>query len=302
MDVEENLFNASYKYVALPDIKTLVPYAEAGGGYFFSVGNSIYNWSNNSHNHAVALKNNTETIISFLHLSPHKLIVSSKSSVSLYLRMPGNEIFTLTKRLVCNQKEKDRLALNNCIHTTSADLGPIAIDYSETAIYYAYGSTAHKLYNVSALNQTKPIPLDKSLGNVTAMGLNEDYSYLFTIQKRDSTQTISTFDSASLQPVRPTQLVEYPDEILQAVPLGNGVLLCHNTNDDLILLNTFTGQYSHVSKGTTHLPCDSSECGQNPIFVRDLTRDNNLQGRGVNLYGVDTTGGPIALKYNSKYS
>ena len=290
-----------------PPRSTLFPYttlfrsyAEAGGGYFFSVGNSIYNWSNNSHNHAVALKNNTETIISFLHLCPHKLIVSSKSSVSLYLRMPRNEIFTLTKRLVCNQKEKDRLDLNNCIHTTSADLGPIAIDYSETAIYYAYGSTAHKVYDVSAHNQTKPIPLDKSLGNVTAMALNEDYSYLFTIQKHDSTQTISTYDTASSQLVRSIQLVGYLDKILQAVPLDNqGVLLCRNNKNHLALVNTYTGQFSAVRNGTTHLPCDSSECVHNPIRVRDLTGYNNRQEQRVDLYGVDMTKMPIALHYNS---
>ena len=300
MHVEENLFNASDKHVALPDIKTLVPYAEAGGGFFFSDGNSIHNWNNNSRNHTIALTNNADIITSFLPLSPNKLIVSSKSSVSLYLRMSDNEIFTLTKRLVCNQKENHSLALNNCEHTTSADLGPIAVDYSKTAIYYAYGYTAHRMYNVSDPNQTKPIPLDKSLGNVTAMALNEDYSYLFTIQKHDSTQTISTYDTASSQLVRSIQLVGYLDKILQAVPLDNqGVLLCRNNKNHLALVNTYTGQFSAVRNGTTHLPCDSSECVHNPIRVRDLTGYNNRQEQRVDLYGVDMTKMPIALHYNS---
>ena len=301
MDVGENLLNVSDKHIALPVIKTLVPYAEEGGGYFFSVGKSIHNWSNISHNYTIVVKNNVEVITSFFHLSTNKLIVSSKSLVSLYLRMPGNEMFTLTKRLVCNQKENDRLTLSNCAQTTPSHLGPVTIDLSETAVYYAYGSTIHKMYNTSAPYLTELIELDKSLGNVTSMALNEDYSYLFTIQKCDSTQTISTFDSASLQPVRSTQLVEYPDEILQAVPLGNGVLLCRNNKHHLALVNTCTGQYSSVREGTTHLPCDSSECVENPMKLRDLTGYNNFQGQGVDLYGMDMTKSPIALKYNSKY-
>ena len=48
MDVEENLFNVSNKHVALSDIKTIVPYAEAGAGFFYSAGKSIHDWSNNS--------------------------------------------------------------------------------------------------------------------------------------------------------------------------------------------------------------------------------------------------------------
>ena len=65
----------------------------------------------------------------------------------------------------------------------------------------------------------------------------------------------------------------------------------------------YTGQFSRVSKGTTYLPCDYSECGQSPIEMSDLTRNTHHQGRGVNLhvYGVDVTERPTALQYSSKY-
>ena len=301
MDVEENLFNVSDKHVALSDIKTIVPYAEAGAGFFYSVGKSIHDWSNNSCDHTIVIKNNVEIITSFLHLSPNKLIVRGKKSVSLYLRMSGNKIFTLTKRIVCHQQKEDGLVLNNCALNTSSDLGPIAIDYSKTAIYYSDGYKVQRVLNISAPNLTTPIELDEFFGDVTAMAFNEDYSYLLTIQKRDSTQTIRMCDLASLEHVRSIQF-EYPDEILQVVPLSSGLLLFRSYKDYLVLLNTYTGQFSSVNKGITYLPCDSSECGKNPMLVRDLIRDNNLQRRGEYLYGMDKTHRPIALKYNSKYS
>ena len=133
------------------------------------------------------------------------------------------------------------------------------------------------------------------------MTFNEDYSYLFTIQKRDLKQTIRMYDLASLEPLRSIQF-EYPDEILQAVPLSMGELLFRSYKNYLVLVNTYTGQFSIVNKGITHLPCDSSECGQNPMRIRNLIQNNNFQRRGDHLIGVNLAQRPIALKYNSKYS
>ena len=301
MDVVENLFGVIDKRVALPKIQTLIPYAEAGGGYFFSTENSINYWNSTSRNYTMVVNKTSEIITPLCHVSPNNLIVSSKKSVSLYLRMSGNEIYKLTKHLVCDKQKVDGLALNNCAHYTSTGLGPIAVDYSKTAIYYTDGSTVQRVLNISAPNLTTPIELDGSLGDVTAMAFNEDYSYLSTIQKSDLTHTIRMYDLATLEPIGSIQF-EYPDKILRAVPLSNGVLLFHSDKKDLVLVNTYTGQFSVVNKGITHLPCDPSECGQNQIRVRDLIRNDDFQRRGDHLYGVDINHRPIALKYNSKYS
>ena len=122
--------------------------------------------------------------------------------------MTGNKIYNLTKLLVCDQQKEDGLVLNNCALNTSSDLGPIAIDYSKTAIYYTDGYTVQRVLNISAPNLSTSIELDTSLGDITAMAFNEDYSYLFTIQNRDLTQTIRMYDLTSLQPARSVQLVE----------------------------------------------------------------------------------------------
>ena len=198
----------------------------------------------------------------------------------LYQRMAGNGTYTLTKRLVCNLREIDGSTIKDCAHTTSSDLGPIAIDHSKTAIYYADGYKVQRVVNISAPNLPMPIKLDESLGDVTAMAFNEDYSYLFTIQKRDLTQTIRMYDLASLEPLRSIQF-EYPDEILQAVPLSMGELLFRSYKNYLVLVNTYTGQFSVVNKGITHLPCDSSECGQNPIRIRDLIQNDNFRAKEI---------------------
>ena len=295
IDDVKSLFGVSSLNTGSLDIETVVPYTEAGGGFLFSTQHSIKNWSYALRNHTVAVDRNAEIITSLHHLSPDKLIVRGKSSMILYQRMTGNETYTLTKRLVCNLQGID------CAHTTSSDLGPIAIDYSKTAIYYTDGYTVQRVLNISAPNLSTSIELDTSLGDITAMAFNEDYSYLFTIQNRDFTQTIRMYDLTSLQPARSVQLVEYDKNIIQAVPLGSGILLCRNSDNYLALLNAYTGQVSRVSEGTTYLPCDSSGCGQNPILVRDLTSDNNLHSRGVNLYGVNLAQNPIALQYNGKY-
>ena len=300
MDVAENLFGVGSLHTGLPQIETLVPDTKAKDGYFFSTENSINYWNSTTHNHTIAVKNNAE-ITSFHYISPNKLIVRGKSSVILYQRMTGNKTYTLKKRLVCNQQEEDRLALNNCALNTSSDLGPIAIDYSKTAIYYSDGYKVQRVLNISAPDLPTPIQLDESFGDVTAMTFNEDYSYLFTIQKRDLTQTIRMYDLASLQPARSVQLVEYDNEILQAFPLANGIILCRNSDKYLVLLNTYTGQFSRVSEGTTYLPCGSSECGQNPLKIRDLTSYNHLHTQRGYFYGVNKAQTPIAWKYNSKY-
>ena len=291
------------KYIALPEIQNLIPYAEAGDGYFFSTESSINSWNTTSRNYTMVVNKTSEIITPLCHVSPNKLIMSSKSSVSLYLRMYGNEIFKLTKHLVCDQQKEDGLALNNCAHNTSADLGPIAVDYSQTAIYYTDGYAVQRVLvlNISAPNLPTPIELDESLGDVTAMAFNKDYSYLFAIQQRDLTQTIRMYDLATSEPIRSIQF-KYPDKVLQAVPLSNGLLLFHSDTEDLVLVNTYTGQFSVVNKGITHLPCDSSECGQNQIRVRDLIRNDDFQRRGEYLYGVDINHRPIAFKYNSKYT
>ena len=301
IDDVQNLFSVSSLNTGSLDIETVLPYAEAGGGFLFSIQHSIKNWSYALHNHTVAVKRNAEIITSFHHLSPNKLIVRGKGSVILYQRMAGNGTYTLTKRLVCNLREIDGSTIKDCAHTTSSDLGPIAIDHSKTAIYYADGYKVQRVVNISAPNLPMPIKLDESLGDVTAMAFNEDYSYLFTIQKRDLTQTIRMYDLTSLQPARSVQLVEYDNEILQAFPLVNGIILCRNSDKYLVLLNTYTGQFSRVSEGTTYLPCGSSECGQDPLKIRDLTSYNHLHTQRGYFYGVNKAQTPIAWKYNSKY-
>ena len=144
IDVAKNLFDVSSEHVAPPKIKTVVPYTVAGGGFFFSVGNLIHNWSNNSQNYTLVLENDAK-ITSFHHLNPNELIVRSKSSVGVYRSMTGNKIYNLTKLLVCDQQKDDGLVLNNCAMNTSSDLGPIAIDYSKAAIYYADGFTVQRV-------------------------------------------------------------------------------------------------------------------------------------------------------------
>ena len=145
--------------------------------------------------------------------------------------------------------------------------------------------------------------MDKSLGDVKAIAVSQDL--LFTIHKINSTQTFSTNDLTSLKPTRSSRSIKYPDTILQAVHLGNGVLLCRSQDSKLVLLDTYTGYFSTVNKGTTHLPCDSSDCGQNPIVMNDLisyNSDNNIHGQGlVYLYGVDGSQKPVTLHYNRKY-
>ena len=301
MEVTKDVFRLSN--IDTPKMISLVPYREAGGGFFFSYGNSIYNWSYTLHNHTLGLENNGD-ITSFHHTSNDKLIVSDGHLVSLYRQMSANETFTLIKRLVCYKPETDNIGLNNCAQISFSELGPTAIDYSNPDIlYYAAGSAVRK-FNISVPNSNPNMTtqlkfVDASLGVVTAITLSEDSSHLFTIQNNNSMQTVRSYDLASQEMTTTVQLIETQDQILQAVYLDNGALLCRSNGGTLLLLNTYTGHLSTVVKGTTYLPCDSSECGQNPIKVRYLT---NLQGQGVHLlYGVDETQKPIALHCNSEY-
>ena len=83
--------------------------------------------------------------------------MTSESSVSLYLCTSGNEIFILANRIVCYQQKEDGLVLNNCALNASSDLGPIAIDYSKTAIYYSDGYKVQRVLNISAPDLPTPI-------------------------------------------------------------------------------------------------------------------------------------------------
>ena len=284
-------------------MSTFAPNKEEGGGFFFSLGNSLHFWSTLSRNHSLLLEGN-EVITSLYYLNPNKVIVSRKNAVSLYVF--DNETLNLVNHLVCDQQQQDQLTSGNCTQTTNSKLGPTAIEYSKPNIlYYADGPSVYQVNMLDPNPKADEIPnLNKSLGNITAMDVSQDL--LFTIHKIKSTQTFSTNDLTSLKPTRSSRSIEYPDTILQAVHLRKGVLLCRTQKRKLLLLDTYTGYFSTVNKGTTHLPCDSSECGQNPIEVNDLTSynsDNNIQGQGlVYLYGVDGSRKPVTLLYNCKYT
>ena len=217
--------------------------------------------------------------------------------------MSANETFALIEHLACYNPEKNHIGLSNCTQIAFSELGPTAVDYSHPDIlYYTAGSEVHK-FNISDPNPNPNMTtqlkfVDASLGIVTAMTLSEDGSHLYTIQNNNFMQIVRRYDLASQEMTTTVQLIEYQDQILQAIYLDNGALLCRFNGGKLVLLNTYTGHSSTVVKGTTHLPCDSTECGQNPIKVHYLT---NLQGRGVHLlYGVDETQKLIALHCNSK--
>ena len=284
-------------------MSTFAPYKEAGVGFFFSIADALHYWSNSIRNHSLLLEG-SEVITSLYYLNPNKVIVSRKNAVSLYVF--DNETLNLVNHLVCDQQKQHRLTSNKCTQTIASNLGPTAIEHSKPNIlYYADGPSVYQVNMLDPNSKADEIPnLNKSLGDVTAMAVSQDL--LFTIHKIKSTQTFSTNDLTSLKPARSLWSIEYPDTILQAVHLGKGVLLCRTQKSKLVLLDTYTGYFSTVNKGTTHLPCDSSECGQNPIEVNDLTSynsDNNIQGQGlVYLYGVDGSQKPVTLLYNCKYT
>ena len=228
----------------------LLLYRETGGGFFYSDGTSIYNWHNSSQNSDFLVDYNAK-VIRLHHVRPSKLIVSSEYSVSLY--MFDNDSLNLVSHLVCDNQSLDQLTYSNCPRTISAKLGPIALDYSKPdVLYYADGTTIGQvnMFNASRANSLTNITLDESLGDVTAMAVRDG---LFTIQKSNFTHTVSSYDLVSSKPPRTASFsIESHDTILQAVHLGNGALLCHNTGRKFTLLNTFTS-------GTTYLPCGSSK-------------------------------------------
>ena len=284
----------------LPGMSTFAPHKEAGSGFFFSIADALHYWRNSSQNFSLLLEGNAD-ITSLYYLNPNKVVVSRKNAVSLYVF--DNETLHLVNHLVCDQQEQDRLTSSNCTQTIDSKLGPTAIDYSKPNIlYYADGPSVYQVNMLDPNSKADEIPnLNKSLGDVTAMDVSQDL--LFTIQKIGSTQTFSRYDLTALSSTGSLRSIEYPDTILKAVHLENGVLLCRTQNRKLLLIDTHTGYFSTVNKGTTHLPCDSSECGQNPIEVNDLISYNDIQGQGlVYLYGVDRSEKPVTLHYNSKYT
>ena len=300
VSVAKELFGVSN--TDLPEMKTFAPYRETGGGFFYSDGTSIYNWHNSSQNSDFLVDYNAK-VIRLHHVRPSKLIVSSEYSVSLY--MFDNDSLNLVSHLVCDNQSLDQLTYSNCARTTSTKLGPIAIDYSKPEmLYYADGSTVclvNIMFNASYANLVTNITLDESLGDVTAMTVRDG---LFTIQKRNFTQTVSSYDLVASNPTRSISWsIESDDDmILQAVHLGDGALLCRNLGMKLVLLNTFTGHFSNVNPGTAYLPCDSSECGQTPMLLDYLGSYSNNEGQKVHLYGVSGSQKPITLHYNSKYT
>ena len=281
-------------------MSTFAPNKEAGGGFFFSLGYSLHYWSNLSQNHSLIL-DGSEVIASLYYISPKKLIVSHENAVSRYIF--ANETLNLVDHLVCDKQKRNQLTSSNySTQTTASKLRPTAIEYSKpNMLYYADGPTVYQVNIMLDLNSTTELSiLNKSLGDVTAMDVSQDL--LFTIQKIGSTQTFSRYDLTALSSTGSLRSIEYPDTILKAVHLENGVLLCRTQNRKLLLIDTHTGYFSTVNKGATHLPCDSSECGQNPIEVNDLT-SYNIQGQGlVYLYGVDRSQKPVTLHFNSKYT
>ena len=299
LEVTKGLFSINNKN--LPEMNTFAPYEETGSGIFFSLGDSLHYWSASTRNQSLLLEGNV-VINNLYYLNPTKVIVSRADAVSLYIF--NNETLNLVNHLVCDQQQQNQLTSGNCTQTTDSKLGPTAIEYSKPNIlYYADGPSVYQVNMLDPNSKADEIPnLNKSLGNITAMAVSQDL--LFTIHKTNSTQTFSTNNLTTSKPTRSLWSIEYPSTILQAVHLGNGVLLCRSQNNYLALLDTYTGYFSTVYEGTTHLPCDSSECGQNPIELKDLisyNSDNNIHGL-VNLYGVDGSQKPVTLHYNSKYT
>ena len=282
-------------------MSTFAPNEDAGGGFFFSRGISLHYWSNSSRNNSLLL-DGSEVITSLYYIRPKRLIVSHENGVSHYVF--DNETLNLVNHLVCNQQKQNRLtSSNNSTQTTASKLRPTAIKYSKpNMLYYADGPTVYQVNIMLDLNSTTELPiLNKSLGDVTAMDVSQDL--LFTIQKIGSTQTFSRYDLTALNSTGSLRSIEYSDTILKAVHLGNGVLLCLSQKNKLVLFDTFTGYFSTVYKGTTHLPCETSECGKSPIEVHDLTSYNSIQGQGLlSLYVVDGSLKPITLHYNSMYT
>ena len=280
-------------------MSTFAPYKEAGVGCFFSTADAFHYWSNSSRNHSLLLEG-SEVITSLYYLNPNKVIVSRKNAVSLYVF--DNETLNLVNHLVCDQQQQDQLTSGNCTQTTDSKLGPTAIEYSKPNIlYYADGPSVYQVNMLDPNSKADEISNpNKSLGDVTAMAVSQDL--LFTIHKIKSTQTFSTNDLTSLKPARALWSIEYPDTILQAVHLRKGVLLCRTQKRKLLLLDTYTGYFSTVNNGTTHLPCDSSECGQTPMLLDYLGSYSNNEGQKVHLYGVSGSQKPITLHYSSKYT
>ena len=128
---------------------------------------------------------------------------------------------------------------------------------------------------------------------ISAMAFNKDFSALYFIDN-DKPTAVSHLD---LSTFAFTQVPLHDNVTIdQAVNVFKNTFLCLTEQSALILLDSNSGRYRHLSlrKSPTAMPCNHSECSRE-LGVKALASHTTKYGH---LYVLDTNSRILALDYS----
>ena len=175
----------------------------------------------------------------------------------------------------------------------SQNWGPIAIDYSKPEeVYFAASSTLGKL-NLKDDMDVKTVWQSSSIKGISTMTFNKEFTKLYFVYKDKlasvSHLDLSTFDLAQV-PLHANVKID------QAVYVSKNTFLCLTEQSALILLDSNSGRYRHLSlrESSTAVPCNHSECSRE-LGINSLASHTTKNGR---LYVLDADSRILALDYS----
>lgn len=255
---------------------------------YFSLDRHIYSL-NKSDGSLQSLIQTDKRIISFRHIYDMNFLVKDDSTIRVISIEQNHSMAYNIDLLACMSKFP---STSNCALRANDSLGPTAVDYSnQCEVYLTVDSTIYKIPLWSKLPQ-KVEPSDHQIiGGISSMTFDKTFSKLYVILK---TQKVGYIDMTNDSLSSFTQLKGKPDQITTAVYVDENAILCQTNKNTLILLDPYSGQYSHAHEGLTTLPCSDSGCGKAEEMVALASYSNRSQ----HLYALDGDSRLVYLHYN----
>ena len=171
---------------------------------------------------------------------------------------------------------------------SSKQLGPTAIDYSKQGaeVYLTVNSSVYKT-NLGGIPPQKNFALNDTISTIT---FDNAFTKLYVFSYSGEPITVRYFNLLNDELSKPITLHGNPDHITHAVFVGKQAILCQTENEALLLLNPYTGQYSHVNEKTTTI---------GPQKIEALAFHQN---KDKSLYAVAEDSTLILLSYNGNHN
>ena len=255
---------------------------------FYSVDRRIYSWNKSDGDVQLVIEAGAK-IQSFHHIGAEKFLIRDTSSTYVVEKSRNKQKNSSTCIV---QVPK----LSNCISrviNNSQSWGPIAVDYSKpTEVYFETPSVINKV-NLEDSMQEKPVWQRIFTDSISAMAFDKDFSALYFMDNEKPT-AVSHLDLSTFAFIQ----VPLHDNVTidQAVNVFKNTFLCLTEQSALILLDSNSGRYRHLSlrKSPTAMPCNHSECSRE-LGIKALASHTTKYGH---LYVLDTNSRILALDYS----